>query len=86
MAKITKNQIRKSYPPSPQTYLEPLAEEEDSLFLSMSNGAADVTSLFGNIREIFGFQQKFLAALEGAVDAEPNFHQLDTLAQFKVGA
>ena len=54
---------------------------EDSLFLA---NAAEVTSLFGNIREIFGFQQKFLAALEEAVDAEPSFHQLDALEQFKV--
>ena len=67
--------------PSYQTYLEPLAEEEDSLFLA---NAAEVTSLFGNIREIFGFQQKFLAALEEAVDAEPSFHTLDAIGQFKV--
>ena len=52
----------------------------------MLSNAAEVTSLFGNIREIFGFQQKFLAALEEAVDAEPAFHQLDALEQFKVRA
>ena len=63
-----------------KTYLEPLREEEDAGLLS----TAEVSSLFGNIREIYGFQQKFLAALEEAVESEPRFHQFESLEQFKV--
>lgn len=63
-----------------KTYLEPLSEEEDNLFLS----STDVSSLFGNIREIYGFQQKFLDALEEAVESEPLFHQYEAPEQFKV--
>ncbi len=43
-----------------KTYLEPLRRER---LLS----TAEVAALFGNIQEIFKFQQQFLAALERAV-------------------
>lgn len=60
-----------------KTYLEPLKEEG---FLSNS----EVTSLFGNIQEIYSFQQQFLRTLEEAVESEPQFNQLDSPGMFKV--
>lgn len=60
-----------------KTYLEPLKEEA---FLSNS----EISSLFGNIQEIYNFQQKFLVALEEAIASEPQFHKLDNPSQFKV--
>ena len=60
-----------------RTYLEPLKREA---FLSNS----EISSLFGNIQEIFKFQQQFLRALEDAVDAEPQFQNLETPGHFKV--
>ena len=42
------------------------------------------SSLFGNIQEIFRFQQQFLRTLEEAVEAETQFNVLDSAKQFKV--
>ena len=58
-------------------YLEPLQEES---FMSES----EVTSLFGNIQEIYEFQREFLQALEDAVDQDQPFSSLDTPKQLKV--
>eukprot|EP00095_Tigriopus_kingsejongensis_P000341 maker-scaffold194_size270518-snap-gene-1.24 protein:Tk00341 transcript:maker-scaffold194_size270518-snap-gene-1.24-mRNA-1 annotation:"protein still isoform sif type 1" len=58
------------------TYLEPLKDEG---FLSSS----EISSLFGNIQEIYTFQQQFLRTLEEAIEVEPQFHQLDSPPQFK---
>ena len=60
-----------------KTYLEPLKEEG---FLS----SGEISTLFGNIQEIYQFQKQFLSSLEEAVDSEPQFHKLDTTHQFKV--
>ncbi len=61
-----------------ETYLEPLKQEG---FLSN----AEVTALFGNIQEIYQFQQGFLRSLESAVDSErPSFQDYDQPGQFKV--
>ncbi len=63
-----------------ETYLEPLKQEG---FLS----GAEVTALFGNIQEIYQFQQGFLRALEATVDAErPAFLEYEDSSQFKVGS
>lgn len=58
------------------TYLEPLKDEG---FLSSS----EISSLFGNIQEIYTFQQQFLRTLEEAIESEPQFQQLDSPPQFK---
>eukprot|EP00094_Tigriopus_californicus_P010510 TCALIF_10138-PA protein Name:"Similar to sif Protein still life, isoform SIF type 1 (Drosophila melanogaster)" AED:0.33 eAED:0.37 QI:0/0/0/0.63/1/1/19/0/1332 len=58
------------------TYLEPLKDEG---FLSSS----EIGSLFGNIQEIYTFQQQFLRTLEEAIESEPQFQQLDSPPQFK---
>lgn len=60
-----------------KTYLEPLKREA---FLSN----AEISSLFGNIQEIYKFQQQFLRALDEAIESEPQFNQLETPSQFKV--
>ena len=59
-------------------YLEPLQEES---FMSES----EVTSLFGNIQEIFSFQREFLQALEEAVESDSNapVSSLDSPKQLK---
>ena len=61
-----------------KTYLEPLKKET---FLSNT----EINALFGNIQEIFGFQQQFLQTLENALETEAQFHNLDSPSQFKVG-
>ncbi len=61
-----------------ETYLEPLRQEA---FLSN----AEVGVLFGNIQEIYQFQQGFLRALEGAVDGDgATISTFDQPEQFKV--
>ena len=60
-----------------KTYLEPLKKET---FLSNT----EINALFGNIQEIFGFQQQFLQTLENALETEAQFLNLDSPAQFKV--
>jgi T-lymphoma invasion and metastasis-inducing protein 1 len=60
-----------------KTYLEPLRREA---FLSN----AEMSTLFGNIQEIHGFQTQFLAALEDAVATEREFNRLEKTSQFKV--
>ena len=60
-----------------KTYLEPLKKET---FLSNT----EINALFGNIQEIFGFQQQFLQTLENALETEAQFYNLDTPSQFKV--
>jgi hypothetical protein len=42
------------------------------------------SSLFGNIQEIFRFQQQFLRTLEEAIEGETQFNVLDSAKQFKV--
>ena len=59
------------------TYLEPLKKET---FLSN----AEINALFGNIQEIYNFQQQFLQTLENALETEAQFYNLDTPVQFKV--
>ena len=61
-----------------KTYLEPLKKET---FLSNT----EINALFGNIQEIFGFQQQFLQTLENALETEAQFLNLDSPSQFKVG-
>ena len=60
------------------TYLEPLKKET---FLSNT----EINALFGNIQEIYGFQQQFLQTLENALETEAQFYNLDAPGQFKVG-
>ena len=60
-----------------KTYLEPLKREA---FLSN----VEISSLFGNIQEIFSFQQQFLRTLEEALQSETQFNSLDSPKQFKV--
>ena len=60
-----------------KTYLEPLKKET---FLSNT----EINALFGNIQEIFGFQQQFLQTLENALETEAQFLNLDSPSQFKV--
>merc|ERR1719500_699989 len=59
-----------------QTYLEPLKGET---FLSNT----EINALFGNIQEIYGFQQQFLQTLENALETEAQFYNLDSPSQFK---
>nr|XP_040575914.1 protein still life, isoform SIF type 1-like isoform X14 [Lepeophtheirus salmonis] len=59
-----------------KTYLEPLKREA---FLSNS----EISTLFGNIQEIYNFQQQFLRTLEEALESEAQFHSLDSTSQFK---
>ena len=61
-----------------KTYLEPLKKET---FLSNT----EINALFGNIQEIYGFQQQFLQTLENALETEAQFYNLDSPLQFKVG-
>ena len=60
-----------------KTYLEPLKKET---FLSNT----EINALFGNIQEIYGFQQQFLQTLENALETEAQFYNLDAPGQFKV--
>lgn len=60
-----------------ENYLEPLRNVS---FLT----SAEVTALFGNIREIVAFQRLFLQALREAIDIEPHFHKFDQPYEFKV--
>ena len=60
-----------------KTYLEPLKKET---FLSNT----EINALFGNIQEIYGFQQQFLQTLENALETEAQFYNLDSPSQFKV--
>ena len=60
-----------------KTYLEPLKKET---FLSNT----EINALFGNIQEIYGFQQQFLQTLENALETEAQFYNLDAPSQFKV--
>ena len=67
-----------------ETYLEPLRQEA---FLSNS----EISALFGNIREIYQFQQGFLRSLEEAVESADGtgsgaaaMKEFDEPAQFKV--
>jgi len=59
-----------------KTYLEPLKKET---FLSNT----EINALFGNIQEIYGFQQQFLQTLENALETEAQFYNLDSPSQFK---
>jgi len=59
-----------------KTYLEPLKKET---FLSNT----EINALFGNIQEIFSFQQQFLQTLENALETEAQFYNLDSPSQFK---
>jgi hypothetical protein len=54
-------------------------ESNDNLIYFLSS------SLFGNIQEIFRFQQQFLRTLEEAIEGETQFNVLDSAKQFKVG-
>ena len=58
-------------------YFQPLQEES---FLSKT----EVLSLFGNIQDIYSFQQEFLQSLEEAVEHEGNLDALITSNQLKV--
>lgn len=58
-------------------YFQPLQEES---FLSKM----EVISLFGNIQDIYSFQQEFLQSLEEAVEHEGNLDALITSNQLKV--
>ena len=60
-----------------RTYLEPLKKET---ILSI----AEINAFFGNIQEIYCFQQQFLRTLENALETEAQFYNLDTPVQFKV--
>ncbi|KAF2351350.1 Dbl (DH) domain [Trinorchestia longiramus] len=59
-----------------ENYLEPL---RNASFLT----SAEVTALFGNIREIVAFQRLFLQALREAIDIEPDFQKFDQPYEFK---
>ena len=56
-------------------YFQPLQEES---FLSKT----EVLSLFGNIQDIYSFQQRFLQSLEDAIDGD--LDSLNTSMQLKV--
>ena len=56
-------------------YFQPLQEES---FLSKT----EVLSLFGNIQDIYSFQQRFLQSLEEAIDGD--LDSLNTSMQLKV--
>lgn len=60
-----------------ENYLEPL---RNASFLT----SAEVTALFGNIREIVAFQRLFLQALREAIDIEADFQKFDQPYEFKV--
>ena len=60
-----------------ENYLEPL---RNAPFLS----SAEVSALFGNIREIVAFQRLFLQALTEAIEMEPGFSKFDHPFEFKV--
>ena len=56
-------------------YFQPLQDES---FLSKT----EVLSLFGNIQDIYSFQQEFLQSLEEAIEGE--LDSLNTSSQLKV--
>ena len=56
-------------------YFQPLQDES---FLSKT----EVLSLFGNIQDIYSFQQEFLQSLEDAIEGD--LESLDTSSQLKV--
>ena len=58
-------------------YFQPLQEES---FLSRT----EVISLFGNIQDIYSFQQEFLQSLEEAVEQEGDLESTITSNQMKV--
>ena len=58
-------------------YFQPLQEES---FLSKT----EVISLFGNIQDIYSFQQEFLQSLEEAVEQEGDLDSPTTSNQMKV--
>ena len=58
-------------------YFQPLQEES---FLSKT----EVISLFGNIQDIYSFQQEFLQSLEEAVEQEGDLDSPTTSSQMKV--